>query len=120
NLHVDAADSASHGRDAPRGHSPPLFTPLSAPTVETRPLGTIVCSYQGHSTPVRSLSWVSNGARIISVGDDKTVHVWDASTGSNLQLYQDASDALRLVAWSSDGSRTVTAGVDALVRVWDV
>ena len=94
--------------------------PPPTPMVETRPMGTIVCSFRGHLTSVRSLSWSPNGGQIVSVSDDKTVHMWDASTGSNVHMYQDASDAVRIVAWSSDGSRIATAGVDALVRVWDV
>ncbi len=97
---------------------PPILSP--APMVETRPAGTVVSSYRGHLTSVRSLSWSPNGQRIISASDDKTVHVWDTSTGSNVYLYQDASDAVRSVAWSSDGMRIATGGGDALVRVWDV
>ena len=95
-------------------------TPSRAPMMEARPAGTIVCSYRGHLTSVRSLSWSPNGQRIVSANDDKTVHVWDTSSGSNLYLYQDPSDVVRCVAWSSDGSRIATAGIDALVRVWDV
>src|SRR2546421_5505439 len=94
---------------------PPILSP--APMMESRPAGTVLSSYRGHLTSVRSLSWSPNGQRIVSAGDDKTVHVWDTSTGSNIYLYQ---DAVRSVAWSSDGMRIATAGGDALVRVWDV
>ncbi len=45
--------------------------------------------------------------------------VWDAMTGTNLQVYQDKSDAVSLVAWSADGKCIATVGVDALVRVWN-
>ena len=95
-------------------------TLASAPTVETGSVGTIVCSYRGHATPIHSLSWNPNSEQIVSASDDKIVHVWDASTGSKLYLYQDMSDVVRVVAWSSDGSRIATAGTGALVRVWDV
>jgi eukaryotic-like serine/threonine-protein kinase len=98
----------------------PSSRPFPAPAVETRPIGTVVCTYRSHLTAVRSLAWSPDGEKIVSAGDEKTVHVWDAFTGSNLHVYQDASDALRCVAWSSDGSRIATAGIDVLVRVWDV
>jgi WD40 repeat protein len=58
--------------------------------------------------------------RIVSAGNDKTVHVWDAATGNNLSLFQDETDAVRIVAWSSDGTRIATVGTDAVARVWDV
>jgi serine/threonine protein kinase len=97
----------------------PPVPPPSASIVQAGPAGTIVCSYQGHLNAVRSLSLSSDGMRIVSASNDKTVHVWDAMTGNKLQLYQDTSDAVRVVAGSSDGSRIATVGVDALVRVWE-
>jgi serine/threonine protein kinase len=97
----------------------PPVSPPYAPTIQARRAGTVVSTYRQHSNAVRSLSWFSDGMRIVSASNDKTVHVWDAITGNQLQLYQDISDAVRLVAASSDGSRIATAGSDALVRVWD-
>ncbi len=103
----------------PVGSEPALPPPFSASSAQTEPAGTICCSYRGHLTSVRSLSWSPKGTRIVSAGDEKMVHVWDAMTGNTLHLYQDASEAVRVVAWSPDGSYIATAGVDALVRVWD-
>jgi serine/threonine protein kinase len=97
-----------------------LPTPLPARIAQKESVGTIVCSYRGHLDSVSSLSWSPDGRQIVSVSGEKTVHVWDASTGSTLQQYPDVSDAVRIVAWSSDGARIATAGADALVRVWDV
>jgi eukaryotic-like serine/threonine-protein kinase len=98
--------------------SPPVLPP-SASIVQAKPAGTLVCSYRGHMKAVHSLSWSSDGRRIISASNDKTVHVWDAMTGNKLQIYQDRSEAVRVVAGSPDGLRIATAGADALVRVWD-
>jgi serine/threonine protein kinase len=97
-----------------------LPTPLPASVGQTEPAGTIVCSYRDHLASVSSLAWSPDGGQIVSVSGEKTVHVWDASTGSELMQYPDVSDAVRIVAWSSDGARIATAGADALVRVWDV
>jgi serine/threonine protein kinase len=98
----------------------PTILPSSAPIVEAKPRGMLVCSYQEHVNVVRSCSWFSDGRRIVSASNDQTVHVWDAMTGNKRQIYQDISDAVRVVATSSDGSRIATAGADALVRVWEV
>jgi len=92
----------------------------AAPGEQTAQVGTLRCSYRGHQTAVHSLSWSPDGTRILSTGDEKIVHVWNATTGSTISLYQDAADAVRVVAWSSDGSLIATAGADAFIRVWDV
>src|SRR5579859_3034758 len=99
--------------------APAVRTP-SASMAQAQVAGTILSSYRGHRTSVSSLSWSSDGSRIISASNDKTVHVWDATTGNNLYLFQDESDAVRLVAWSPDGTRVATVGVDGVARVWDV
>src|SRR5207237_1278404 len=88
--------------------TPPVLPP-SAIIVQAKPAGTIICSYRGHVNAVRSLSWTSDGMRIVSASNDKMVHVWDAITGNKLQIYQDTSDAVRVVAGSSNGSRIATA-----------
>ncbi len=97
----------------------PSFVSPSLNMAQAKPVGTLVCSYRGHMQAVHSLSWSSDGTRIISASHDKTVHVWDAIAGNNLLIYQDRSDAVRVVAGSPDGLRIATTGSDALVRVWD-
>jgi WD40 repeat protein len=97
----------------------PAVPPSSASVELPKPAGTIICSYQGHSNAVRSLSWWSDSMRIISASNDKTVQIWDAMTANQLQLYRDASDAVQAVAGSPNGANIATIGSDALVRVWD-
>jgi serine/threonine protein kinase len=86
---------------------------------QTAPAGTVIARYQEHTKAISSLAWLVDGKRIVSVSNEKTVHVWDATTGNKLQTYPDASDAARLVARSADGSLLATAGSDALIRVWN-
>ncbi len=98
---------------------PPPALPPTVYAAPIKPAGTLVCSYQGHTNTVRSLSWSPDSTRIISVSNEKAVHIWDAMTGNKQRIYQDKSDAVHLVAEASDGLRVATAGADALVRVWD-
>jgi serine/threonine protein kinase len=86
---------------------------------QAAPAGTVIARYREHSNVIRSLSWLVDGKRIVSVSSEKTVHVWEATTGKKQQIYPDASDAARLVARSADGSLIATAGSDALIRVWN-
>ncbi len=102
---------------APSSVATVLPPPVSVRRTETP--RTFVSAYRGHMNAVCSLAWSPNSSRIFSVSNDKTVHVWEASTGKNLQIYQDISDAVRAVALSADGSRVATVGSDNQIRVWD-
>lgn len=103
--------------DAP---APLISRPPTPPPALSQPPGTLVSTYQGHVYPVESLSWTANGPRVLSTGNEKLIHVWNAFTGVQIQCYQDSAEVVRLVAGSHDGTRTATIGGDALVRVWDV
>ena len=62
------------------------------------------CHGQGHSGVVRSVAFSSNGSRIVSGSDDKTVKIWNAATAEVENTLQGHSDAVRSVAFSSEGS----------------
>ena len=132
---VELASSSSGQLAAPVSTPPSAFkqTPASllekaglpvpqsrAPIAnEQTPIGTTLCTYRGHSAPVRSLAWNPDGQRIISVSGEKTIHIWDGRTGDNIRIYQDIADAVLFVGWSADGRYVATAGSDMQVRIWD-
>lgn len=60
----------------------PPSTSSAMPLVRIQAAGTIVSRYRGHLAPVTSLAWSPDSRRIISVSGEKTVHAWNASTGS--------------------------------------
>jgi WD40 repeat protein len=67
---------------------------------------------------VTSVPWSSDGKRLASASYDKTVRVWDTSSGQTLLTYKGHTAAVYSVAWSPDGKRLASASADQTVQVW--
>ena len=66
-----------------------------------------------------SVAFSADGTRIISGSYDKSVRVWDASTGAELKVLNGHTDWVNSVAFSADGTRIISGSFDKSVRVWD-
>jgi hypothetical protein len=73
----------------------------------------------GHTGMVRCCAWSPDGLWIASSSVDKTVHVWDVSTGYGFNLVGH-DDSVWWCAWRPDGAQLASASRDGTVRVWDV
>jgi WD40 repeat protein/tRNA A-37 threonylcarbamoyl transferase component Bud32 len=76
-------------------------------------------NYKGHSGRVNGLIWSPNGQRIASVSNDKSLQVWDSSTGKQFIIHRNTSAGLNAVTWSPDGRYLAAGGNDKMVQVWD-
>jgi len=74
---------------------------------------------RGHEGRVHSVSFSTDGKRMVSASEDKTVKVWDAATGAELMTLRGHSDQVAGVAFSPDGKRIVSGSADNTIRVWD-
>jgi len=75
--------------------------------------------YKGHSGRVNGLTWSPNGQRIASVSYDKSMQVWDSSTGKKFIIHRNVSAGMHAVSWSPDGRFLASGGNDKMVQVWD-
>jgi serine/threonine protein kinase len=76
-------------------------------------------SYRGHSGRVNGLIWSPNGQRIASVSNDKSMQVWDTSTGKLFIIHRNVSSGINAVTWSPDGRYIATGANDKMVQVFD-
>jgi WD40 repeat protein len=72
-----------------------------------------------HITEVSAVAFSANGSRVLSGSRDKTLRLWDASTGQLLRIFRGDSDTVRAVAVSPDGTHLLSAGGDAAIKLWD-
>ena len=87
--------------------------------ISSAPISSSIYTYRGHIGYVWCAVWSPNDKRVASASSDRTVQVWDATSGGNLYTYTGHGDSVYAVTWSPDGSRIASASYDKTVQVWD-
>lgn len=93
--------------------------------VDTRN-GDISMILSGHSDIVRDFDFTPDGSRLVSVGDDAKIILWNLAPeipDTERKLNFDFSDHLATiysVTFSGDGSKILSAGADGIIKVWQV
>jgi WD40 repeat protein len=62
----------------------------------------------------------ADGRLAVSASADKTLKVWDVSTGRELRTLTGHSECVNDVVLSADGRLAVSASADKTLKVWDV
>jgi WD40 repeat protein len=73
----------------------------------------------GHDDYISACAISPDGQRIVSASGDKTLKIWDATNGQELQTLIGHRKGVTACAFSPDGKRIVSASRDKTIKIWD-
>ena len=77
-------------------------------------------AFEGHSAPVRDVSFSADGQSVLSAGDDNTVRIWDVMTGKVDAVLRGHSRPVQSCAFSPDGRNVVSVGQEGQIKSWRI
>lgn len=73
-----------------------------------------------HGSIINDVVFSTDGTRVVTVGSDPTVRVWDAVSGKLLFVLEGHTGPIHTVDFSSNEEELVTASADGTARIWNV
>lgn len=74
---------------------------------------------RGHTDGINRIAWSPDGKYLASPSDDKTIRIWDGSTGECIRILEGHTGGVRSVSWSPDNQSIASGSSDCTFRLWD-
>ena len=81
--------------------------------------GEKLLTLKAHSAFVKAIVWSPDGRLLASGGNEKTIHLWDITSGKLLSRYEGHNGSVHAIVWSVDGKRLASGGLDQSVLMWE-
>ena len=72
-----------------------------------------------HKKPISALAISPTGKLLAAASEDKTISVWDLTTGKYVGCLAGHTDRVPALAWHPTGKFLVSVGWDTTARIWD-
>jgi len=92
-----------------------LYTAVTTMDVARR-----VAALEGHEDNVTNAAFSPDGRSIVTSSYDGTARIWDARTGSQIQVLRGHEGALWHAEFSPNGVQVLTTSTDKTARIWEV
>ena len=73
----------------------------------------------GHTSSLNSACFSPDGQQIASGGADRTIKIWDATTGKEIRTLRGHEGVVRCVSFSPDGTQILSGSKDGTIKIWD-
>src|SRR6476661_6559606 len=84
------------------------------------PRGGLLRTLEGHTHLVNAVAVTTDGKRVISGSADKTIKVWDLTTGKEQFTLKGHTYWVNAVAVTADGRHVISGSKDNTLKVWDL
>lgn len=74
---------------------------------------------KGHISFVKAIVFLPDTSQLASASNDGTVQLWDAVTGTSLQILESHYGSVNAIAFLPDGKQLASASWNCTVRLWD-
>ena len=94
--------------------------PRSTLQPQVYPQANMLYACLGHASRITQIAWSPDGKYLVSASFDKTVQLWDATSGKHVKTYKGHGARVNGLVWSPDSKFIATASDDHSVRIWNV
>ena len=95
-----------------------MATPADRPATQSSGTGVEILTTLGHARGVKGAAFFPGGSKLVTVGGDATLQIWDTETGALVGLYRGHEVEVNTVAVSPSGTRLVSGDVKGNVLLW--